>query len=126
MSRYPTDREQEWSTEDYELAFEKTCEDVELWSEWICGHRTADFDERQSSTYWGPISSNALIELLLKGNANAEQKVAIVDELQARWERDMREVVEAQAKKNASEREDDYAGSLQDHWDNKRKYGSYA
>ena len=126
MSRCPTDREDEYSTEDYELAFEKTCEDVDLWSEWICGHRTADFDERQPSTYWGPISSNALIELILKGDANSEQKVAIVDELQSRWERDMREVVEQQARKNARSRTDDCAGAFQDHWDNVRKYGRYA
>ena len=114
------------TVEDQELAFEKTVEDTERVGEWISGATTADFDERQSSAYWGPISTDDLIALLLGGKANAEQKVAICDEIQARFERDMRPLIQAKAKELAQRRIESEGVAQQERWAQERFEARFA
>lgn len=64
------------------MAEEKTCENTELFYEWLQGHSGCD---REPSNFFGPISTDELVRMGLSGKATFSQCSAIWDELRTRF-----------------------------------------
>jgi hypothetical protein len=64
-----------------EIAQDQACQDFAAIVEWL----QCDHGERQTSAYFGPISTEEIVRLMFGGRINAEQALACCSEVRRRF-----------------------------------------
>jgi maltose-binding protein MalE len=75
------------------IATEEACADVEQFAGWI----ESAPEDREMSTYWGPISTPDLVRTMLSGMANAEQCEMVCRDLRERYLKEFSKQIEQRA-----------------------------
>jgi hypothetical protein len=79
------------------IAEDAACQDFAAIVEWL----QCDHGERQTSAYFGPISTEEIVLLMLGGRINAEQALACCRELRRRFIAENEDFIDDKAKEMA-------------------------